>query len=129
MLTPRFAISTTDELIASVGQLAASDPSLAIQTHISENPAEVEYTKKLFSHLSREGKPITYAGVYDHYGLLRDNTILAHAVHLEEEELELVKERRSGISHCPTSNFNLTSGVAKVGVMLDKEIKVGSPLS
>lgn len=127
VLTPRFAISTTEQLITSVGQLAASDPSLAIQTHISENPSEVEYTKNLFSHLSKEGKPITYAGVYDHYGLLRDNTILAHAVHLEEEELELVKERRSGISHCPTSNFNLTSGVAKVGLMLDKEIKVGHP--
>ena len=127
VLTPRFAISTTDQLIASVGKLAASDPSLTIQTHISENPAEVTYTKALFSHLSTEEKPITYAGVYDHYGLLRDNTILAHAVHLEEEELELVKERRSGISHCPTSNFNLTSGVAKVGVMLDKEIKVGPP--
>ena len=125
MLTPRFAISTTNQLITSIGQLAASDPSLAIQTHISENPSEVAYTKELFSHLSTEGKPITYAGVYDHYGLLRDNTILAHAVHLEEEELELVRERRSGISHCPTSNFNLTSGVAKVGVMLDKGIKVG----
>jgi len=37
----------------------------------------------------------------------------------------LVKERRSGISHCPTSNFNLTSGVANVRAMLDKEIKVG----
>jgi len=125
VLTPRFAISTTDQLIASVGQLAASDLSLTIQTHISENPLEVVYTKNLFSHLSTEGKSITYAGVYDHYGLLRNNTILAHAVHLEEEELELVKERRSGISHCPTSNFNLTSGVAKVGVMLDKGIKVG----
>jgi len=123
VLTPRFAISTSDQLITSVGQLAASDPSLAIQTHISENPSEVAYTKELFSHLSTESKPITYAGVYDHYGLLRDNTILAHAVHLEEEELDLVKERRSGISHCPTSNFNLTSGVAKVGIMLDKEIK------
>lgn len=129
ILTPRFAISTTDQLMTSVGQLAARDPSLAIQTHISENPSEVLLTKKLFSHLSTEGKPITYAGVYDHFGLLRNNTILAHAVHLEEEELELVKERRSGISHCPTSNFNLTSGVAKIGAMLDKEIKVGSPAS
>jgi guanine deaminase len=126
VLTPRFAISTTERLIESLGKLAASDPSLAIQTHISENPAEVEHTKKLYRHLSTPGKPITYAGVYDHYGLLRDNTILAHAVHLEEEELELVKERGSGISHCPTSNFNLTSGMAKVGVMLDKSIKVGS---
>ena len=127
ILTPRFAISTTDRLIASVGKLAASDPSLAIQTHISENPSEISRTKKLFSHLSTEAKPITYPGVYDHHGLLRDNTILAHAIHLDEEELELVRERRSGISHCPTSNFNLTSGVARVGLMLDKGIKVGPP--
>jgi len=124
ILTPRFAISTTNELMEVVGELAVSDPSLAIQTHISENPSEVAYTKVLFAHLSKPEKPITYAGVYDHYHLLRHNTVLAHAVHLTEEELELIKERRSGISHCPTSNFNLTSGVAKVGVMLDKGIKV-----
>ena len=127
MLTPRFAISTTDKLLQDIRDLAVSDPSLTIQTHISENPSEVKYTKELFSHLSTPEKPITYAGVYDHYHLLRDNTILAHAVHLEEEELKLVKERGSGISHCPTSNFNLTSGVAKVGALLDKEIKVGPP--
>ena len=127
VLTPRFAIATTDELLKELRDLVDSDPFLAIQTHISENPSEVEYAKILFSHLSRPGKPVTYAGVYDHYHLLRNNTILAHAVHFEEEELELVKERESGISHCPASNFNLTSGVAKVGVMLDKKIKVGSP--
>lgn len=127
VLTPRFAISTTDKLLGELRELSDSDHSLAIQTHISENPSEVEETKNLFSHLSKPGKPITYAGVYDHYHLLRDNTILAHGVHLEEEELELIKERNSGISHCPTSNFNLTSGMAKVGVMLDKEIKVSSP--
>ena len=126
VLTPRFAISTTDKLLEKLRDLADSDPSLTVQTHISENPSEVKYTKQLFSHLSKPGKPITYAGVYDHYHLLRDNTILAHAVHLEEEELKLVKERESGISHCPTSNFNLTSGVAKVGVLLDRKIKVGS---
>lgn len=67
--------------------------------------------------------------MYDHYHLLRGNTILAHAVHLEEEELKLVKERESGISHCPTSNFNLTSGMAKVGVLLDRKIKVSPPAS
>ena len=127
VLTPRFAISTTDELLGQLRHLADSDHSLAIQTHISENPAEVKETKKLFHHLSTPEKPITYAGVYDHYHLLRDNTILAHAVHLEEEELKLIKEKNSGISHCPTSNFNLTSGMAKVGDMLDRGIKVSFP--
>ena len=129
VLTPRFAISATDELLGKLRDFADASPSLAIQTHISENPSEIKYTKELFSHLSKPGKPITYAGVYDHYHLLRNNTILAHAVHLEEEELNLIKERDGGISHCPTSNFNLTSGVAKVGVMLDKKIKAGPPVS
>ena len=129
VLTPRFAISTTDKLLEKIRDLADSDPRLAIQTHISENPSEIKRTKELFSHLSKPEKPITYAGVYDHYHLMRDNTILAHAVHLEEEELKLVKERESGISHCPTSNFNLTSGVAKVGVLLDRKIKVGPSAS
>ena len=80
-------------MIESLGKLAALDPPLAIQTHISENPAEVEHTKELYRHLSTPEKPITYAGVYNHYGLLRDNTILAHAVHFEEGDLVLVKER------------------------------------
>ena len=126
VLTPRFAISMTERLNKLLGKLTTSDPPLAIQTHISENPAEVEHTKELYGHLSTPERPITYTGVYDHYGLLRDNRILAHAVHLEEEELVLAKERGSGISHCPTSNFNLTSGMAEAGAILDKSIKVGS---
>jgi guanine deaminase len=118
ILTPRFAISCTDELLDQLGKLAASDPKLRIQTHISENLSEISFTKELFSERS------SYAQVYDHFGLLRDNTILAHAVHLEDEEKHLIRERRAGISHCPTSNFNLSSGVAPVGEYLDLGIKV-----
>ena len=62
--------------------------------------------------------------MYDAFGLLRENTILAHAVHLEEEEVEIIKARRAGVSHCPTSNFNLRSGVARVGEWLDRGLKV-----
>jgi len=119
ILTPRFAISCTDELLASLGALAGSDPTLRIQTHISENPSEVAYTHELFPAAPH------YAGVYDIFGLLKHNTILAHAVHLTEDEVDLIKERNAGISHCPTSNFNLSSGVAPVGHYLDKGIKVG----
>jgi guanine deaminase len=118
ILTPRFAISCTDELLASLGTLASSDPTLRIQTHISENPSEVAYTRELFPAAPH------YAGVYDMFGLLKHNTILAHAVHLTEDEVNLVKERNAGISHCPTSNFNLSSGIAPIGHYLDKGIKV-----
>ena len=110
ILTPRFALACTDDLLSGLGQLASFDPSLAIQTHISENESEIVFTKKLFpssllpdppaplragSKHKRKGEECTYAGVYDAFGLLRHNTILAHAVHLEDEELESVVDMAS----------------------------------
>jgi guanine deaminase len=118
ILTPRFAICCTPELLTSLGELAKGDPTLHIQTHLSENPTEIKETKKLFPNCP------TYASVYDHFGLLRENTVLAHCIHLEEEEFQLIRQRDAGISHCPVSNFNLRSGVARVGEMLDRGIKV-----
>lgn len=66
----------------------------------------------------------SYTGVYDHFGLLRENTVLAHCVHLQDSEMDLIKAREAGISHCPTSNFNLRSGASRVTAMLDRGIKV-----
>jgi guanine deaminase len=118
ILTPRFAISCTSSLLSSLGDIAAADPTLRIQTHISEHPSEVAYAKHLFPGCG------SYAGVYDKYGLLRSNTVLGHGVWLEEDEMRLIKGRGAGVSHCPTSNFNISSGVARVGEWLDRGIKV-----
>lgn len=132
ILTPRFAISCTSKLLASLGDLAKQDPTLAIQTHVSENPSEVAFVKELFPECS------TYAHVYDAFGLLRAGTVLAHGCHLDsnlldagadegampESEIELIKARGAGLSHCPTSNLNLRSGVARVGEWLDRGLKV-----
>jgi len=63
--------------------------------------------------------------VYDNHGLLGPKTILAHAVHLSEEEVDLIKERDSKISHCPASNSAITSGTAKVRWLLNKGVEVG----
>lgn len=142
ILTPRFAISCSHELLGKLGNLAATDPGLHIQTHISENAGEIAFTRELFPPASLPVPPTplpvaydvngakgkkgggTYAGVYDAFGLLRENTVLAHAVHLDEEEVAIIKARGAGISHCPTSNFNLRSGCARVGMLLDHGIKV-----
>ena len=118
VITPRFAISCTDALLKSLGELASSEPTLPIQTHISENRFEITKTLELFPAAPN------YAGVYDMFGLLRHNTILAHACHFSEDEIELVRRQGAGISHCPTSNFNIRSGVAPVGLYLDRGIKV-----
>jgi guanine deaminase len=117
ILTPRFAIACSDELLYCLGDLAETT-RLPIQTHISENRAEVEQALCLFP--SSE----SYAHIYHDHGLLGPTTILAHGVHLTEKELTLIKRTGAGISHCPASNFHLSSGVAKVGEWLDKGIKV-----
>lgn len=118
VITPRFAISCSDELLTSLGELVKSDPSLAVQTHLSENPREIAFTQELFPSSS------SYTNVYDRFGLLRPGTILAHSVHLTADERDVIKRTGAGISHCPTSNSNLSSGLANVGKMLDDGIQV-----
>ncbi|BGP54237.1 hypothetical protein JCM8202_001371 [Rhodotorula sphaerocarpa] len=118
ILTPRFAISCSDELMAGLGDMMDRDPDLPLQTHLAENPAEVEFALSLYPGIE------SYTAAYDRFRLLRQNTVLAHCVHLSSSELDLIKVRGSGISHCANSNFNLRSGTARVADMLDKGIKV-----
>ena len=92
---------------------------LPVQTHISENINEIELVKELFPNSK------SYAAVYDAHGLLNEKTILAHAVHLTEEEADLIAERKAKIAHCPCSNSALSSGVARVRWLLEKGIQVG----
>ncbi|KAG8283590.1 hypothetical protein J6590_014112 [Homalodisca vitripennis] len=51
-------------------------------------------------------------------------TILAHCVHLQDSEMEMIKDARCSIAHCPSSNINLRSGVCNVRRLLDKGINV-----
>src|SRR6202035_3887269 len=108
----------TSELMHALGALQ-KETGLPVQTHISENKSEVELVRRLFpEHAS-------YTHVYDDHGLLGPKTILAHAVHLSDEEVDLIKKRKGKISHCPASNSAITSGTAKVRKLLEKGIEVG----
>ncbi|EIW68517.1 hypothetical protein TREMEDRAFT_21899, partial [Tremella mesenterica DSM 1558] len=119
ILTPRFAISCTSPLLHGLSSISNSySPPLPIQTHLSENPSEVELAKKLYNSS-------TYTEIYHSHGLLRKGTILAHCVHLEPSERNLIAECGAGVSHCPTSNINLLSGSCRVVELLDQGIPVG----
>ena len=126
ILTPRFAISCTPSLLSSLAALSASrTPSIPIQTHMSENPLECAWVTQMFADeagAEKWGK--TYAGVYEHYGLLGPGTILAHCVHLDDEQREIIRRTGAGVSHCPGSNMFLSSGAAKIRELLDLDIKV-----
>lgn len=118
ILTPRFAPSCTSELMHGLASIQKKT-NLPVQTHIGENTNEIALVKSMFPDST------SYANVYDNHGLLGPKTILGHAVYLTEEELELISTRKAKIAHCPASNSALTSGAAKVRMLLNKGIEVG----
>lgn len=120
-ITPRFAPTSTPEQLAALGELAAEYPDTFIQTHLSENTAEVEWVHSLFPE--RSG----YLDVYDHYGLVRERSVFGHCIHLTDEEYEVLHERDASIAHCPTSNFFLGSGYFDIATAThaDRPVRVG----
>jgi guanine deaminase len=117
IITPRFAISCTKELLKGLGKIAYKH-DLPIQTHISENPDEVSFVKKLFPD-SKD-----YLDVYDQASLINQRTLLAHAIYLSEDELQRIKASGCTLVHCPNSNFSLNSGIARTRDWLECGIKV-----
>ncbi|KAK2760010.1 hypothetical protein FQN54_002746 [Arachnomyces sp. PD_36] len=120
IITPRFAPTCTSTALSKLGALAASSsPPLHIQTHISENKNEIQLVQELFPTSK------SYADVYDKAGLLTPKTILAHGVHLSQDERDLIRSRSAKISHCPVSNTAIGSGLCPVRDLLNCGITVG----
>lgn len=118
IVTPRFAITCDDGLLRELAGLARTY-NLHIQTHVSENLGEIATVKEQFPRAPH------YTGVYDEVGLLTNRTVLAHGVHLEQDELLVLAERGTSIAHCPSSNTNLGSGFCDVRRLLNANVKVG----
>ena len=104
-VTPRFAASSTPEQMEMTGALWAEHPGTYLQSHVSENRAEVAWVRELYPE--RKG----YLDVYDHYGQLGPRAIYGHGIWLTEEELQRCHETGTAIAHCPTSNAFLGSGL------------------
>lgn len=116
-ITPRFAITCSDQLLSGLGDLAAKH-NCHIQTHLNENKGEIAFTAELFP-----GK--NYTQVYKDTGLVTRKSVFAHCVHMPDHELAILKEAGAGIAHCPTSNFSMFSGLAQIRKALDAGVFVG----
>jgi guanine deaminase len=66
-----------------------------------------------------------YTDVYDKAGLLTEKTVLGHAIHLSQQEMEAIAAARSVVAHCPTSNWFLGSGLMKLDQLRAAGIPVG----
>jgi guanine deaminase len=120
-VTPRFAVTSSPGQLEAAGALCREFPDAYMQTHIAENIDEVELVMRLFPDRK------SYMDVYDHFGLCRPRAILAHGIHLSEDELCCAHRTGSAISHCPTSNFFLGSGAFDVSraVRKGRPVRVG----
>ena len=105
VISPRFAITSTPEQMEMTQALTSEFPDLHIQTHLSENLAEIEFACSLYPQAK------DYTDIYAHYGLLRPNMLLGHAIHLSEREQDVLSETGAVAVHCPTSNLFLGSGL------------------
>lgn len=104
-ITPRFAITSSPRQLELAGQLAREHPSVRVHSHLAENLDEVAWIRQVFPERS------SYLDVYDHYGLLRHNTVLAHCIHLDDNDRRRMAESGATAAFCPTSNLFLGSGL------------------
>ncbi|HEX6398807.1 MAG TPA: guanine deaminase [Steroidobacteraceae bacterium] len=103
-ITPRFAASSTPGQMDMAGQLWAEHPGTWLQSHVSENRAEVQWIRELYPDRR------DYLDVYDHHRQLGPRAIYGHGIWLGERELQRCHDTGTALAHCPTSNEFLGSG-------------------
>lgn len=119
IITPRFAPTSTPELLQGLGDLALKY-DLPVQSHLSENLDEIKWVKDLFKDAEN------YSDVYYRNNLFgQTKTVMAHAVYLDDDEKFLIKKTNMMLAHCPDSNINVRSGIMPVRSLLDMGIKIG----
>ncbi|GGA23370.1 amidohydrolase [Paenibacillus physcomitrellae] len=115
MMSPHAPYTCPPDYIEKIVQ-AAHDLDLPLHTHMSETRAEVEqnvrdYGVRPVEHLLK-------------VGLFSRPSLVAHAVHLTDEEIAILAEHHVGVSHNPGSNLKLASGVARVVDLLKAGVTV-----
>jgi 5-methylthioadenosine/S-adenosylhomocysteine deaminase len=112
---PRFAISCTRELLSEVAQLAR-ERGVMIHTHAAENQNECEMVER------ETGK--RNVAYLDALGISGAHVMLAHCIHIDDEEMTTLVRTKTNVAHCPSSNLKLGSGIAHVAEMMERGISV-----
>lgn len=121
-ITPRFAPTSSLAQMETMRALAREHPTSYIQSHVAENRAEIAWVAELFpAHRS-------YLDVYDHYGLLRDRSIYAHCIYLDDADRARMTAAGATPAFCPTSNLFIGSGLydLKQAIAAGNVVSVGT---
>ncbi len=113
---PRFVLSCSEQLLKETKEMMSDFEGSMYHTHSSENKGEIEEVKRLHNMENIE--------YFNSINILGDHTVLAHGIHVNENEISLLKKSQTRISHCPSSNLKLGSGIANIPRYLKENISV-----
>jgi putative selenium metabolism protein SsnA len=116
MVSLHASFTVSDELI-SRGVEASEKHKVPLTIHVSEGPNDA------YHNMERYGKR-TVERLHDK-GLLTPRAVLAHCVHLNEREIELIGKSSASVAHNPMSNMLNAVGVAPLLEMIDRKVNVG----
>jgi cytosine/adenosine deaminase-related metal-dependent hydrolase len=115
-VAPRFVLSCSDTLMRDAYEMTNDFTGMLFHTHASENLVELETVRRRCKMDNVE--------FLHHLGLLSERSCLAHCIHLNENEVNILQATKSNISHCPSSNLKLGSGIANIPRLMQKNITI-----
>ena len=111
------ALSTNSEQTLKAARALADRYSVPLLIHVAETKRERD------DALAKWGK--SPVALLDSWGVLTGRTVAAHAVWIDDADIAVLKARRTGIAHCPSSNMKLASGIAPLVKMLAAGLATG----
>jgi cytosine/adenosine deaminase-related metal-dependent hydrolase len=113
---PRFVLSCSEELLKETKSMMNDFPGSVYHTHSSENKNEIAEVRKKYNKENIE--------YFDSINVLDDHTVLAHCIHLNENEKQILKNKNVKVAHCPSANLKLGSGIANIPDYIERGISV-----
>ena len=118
-VTPRFALTSSREQLATASAMLAAHPETLLHTHLSENLAEIAAVADAYPDAA------DYLDVYARAGLVGPRSVFAHGIHLDAGARERLAAAGAAIAFCPTSNLFLGSGLFDLAAADAAGVRVG----
>lgn len=117
-VTPRFSLSSTADLLAACGAVAADVPGALVTSHLNETPDEIAGVLAAFPGAA------DYLATYEAAGLVGERSVFAHDLHPRDAELERLAAAGAAVAHCPSSNLALGSGLFPLRRHLERGVRL-----
>jgi cytosine/adenosine deaminase-related metal-dependent hydrolase len=132
-VSPHAPYTVSAPQLEMISRLAV-DEKIPLMMHAAESEAESMFMLKgegpFAEGLRKRGLEWRAPGVstiqyLDRHGVMSARPLLAHCINVDDEDMNLIKQRNAGVAHCPKSNAKLRHGRAPFAEFLSRELNVG----